>query len=514
METIMPWSAEVQESERLAALQRLHLMDTPPEPEFDELVRLAAAICEVPICLMTLLDDQRQWFKATFGVEVKETTREVAFCNHTIRQSDLLVVEDTTLDTRLAKNPEVTGGARYRFYAGMPIRTLDGYAVGSLCVLDMQPRQLTPAQIEAMRILGNQVNAQLELREQRMELARLLRSSEIANASLAASERRFQAFMDCSPFISYMKDEEGRIIFHNRNLPSVLGMPDTIFLGKTDFELWPEKYAKELRCHELEVIRSQQLKVLDEVSVNPDGSERHWRSYKFLCPGEDGSMLLGGVSIDLTKEMQQDAELRRYQRELEEVNARLRELVGTDPMTGLLNRRAFDERLGVEYAIARRSERPLSLLLMDIDNFKLCNDRHGHDIGDKVLIQFAAVLRRAMREGDICVRYGGEEFIALLPDTDEEEAVLIGERLLAAVRASAWPHVRVTTSIGTASLTQATPFKEHLITLADEALYEAKRAGKDRLITHGNYFKTLMESGRSAGAAVFSSPAEMQTAHP
>jgi len=177
-----------------------------------------------------------------------------------------------------------------------------------------------------------------------------------------------------------------------------------------------------------------------------------------------------------------EAELQRYQQQLEDANAQLRELATTDPLTGVANRRAFDARLQRDFAHARRYGRSMALMMLDVDNFKQRNDRFGHSEGDATLKRLAALLERGVREADLVVRYGGEEFVLLLPETDERQALILGERVLAMVRGYEWGREQVTVSGGIADL-QPTIVRPHeLVTRADKALYAAKRAGKDRII--------------------------------
>lgn len=336
-------NASSTEAERLAALRRLELMDTPDEPEFDELVATAAAICETPVSLVTLVDENRQWFKAVYGITQRETTREVSFCHHAIQQNDVMMVEDAQLDPRFENNPEVTGGLQIRFYAGVTICEPGGHAVGTLCVLDHVARHLSSEKVDALRVLGSKANARLALREQRLTLQR----------ALAATR---------------------------------------------------------------------------------------------------------------------------------EANTRLMAMATTDPLTALLNRRAFLDRLMGEFAEARRFGRPLSALMLDVDNFKHWNDRYGHDVGDQILVHFAKVLKESVRITDVVARYGGEEFVVLLPDTDEEDAMVLCRRILTSIRGAVWPHGPVTASVGCASLHAGLTHGTGLVTQADEALYAAKRSGKDRAV--------------------------------
>ena len=159
------------EAGRVAALRRYAVLDTLPEQALDDLAILAAHICEVPISLVSLVDEHRQWFKARFGLETPETPREFSFCAHALRQTDLLIVPDATKDARFARNPLVTGAPGIRFYAGAPLVTPEGAVLGTLCVIDRVPRTLTPKQQASLAILARQAMTQLELRRQKRELA-------------------------------------------------------------------------------------------------------------------------------------------------------------------------------------------------------------------------------------------------------------------------------------------------------------------------------------------------------
>jgi hypothetical protein len=152
------------EARRLEALRRYRVLDSAAEPAFDDFVELAAAICGTPISLVTLVDEHRQWFKARMGLDISETPREQAFCAYTIMQDQLMIVEDAALDPRFATNPLVTGDPHIRFYAGAPLTDHEGHGLGSLCVIDREPRQLTEPQRSALGTLARRVMAELEYR--------------------------------------------------------------------------------------------------------------------------------------------------------------------------------------------------------------------------------------------------------------------------------------------------------------------------------------------------------------
>jgi GAF domain-containing protein len=172
------------EKKRLKVLWQYDVLDTVPEEVFDDLTELAARICEAPIALISLLDEKRQWFKSKVGTTVNETSRDISFCAYAITQNDLFIVPDATLDARFADNPLVTSDPHIRFYAGAPLITPDGHALGTLCVIDKVPRELRADQKQALRILARHVVSQLELRRRSRELAAARRQGNEWQAEL------------------------------------------------------------------------------------------------------------------------------------------------------------------------------------------------------------------------------------------------------------------------------------------------------------------------------------------
>lgn len=208
------------ESVRLAALERYGVLDTPPEREFDELTRLAAQICGTPMAAIAFLDDRRQWCKARVGFEGDHLPGQCSFCSHALSAPDLFVVADASRDERFAQHPLVTGPPHIRCYASAPLRTPEGHVLGTLCVMDGVARELSPAQLDALRVLGLQVMAQLNLRRRAAELA--------------ASERMLRAVFDAEPECVKLVAPDGTIRVMNRaglamaeadSLAEVLGQP-------------------------------------------------------------------------------------------------------------------------------------------------------------------------------------------------------------------------------------------------------------------------------------------------
>ncbi len=186
----------IDEVARLHALRRYRLLDTLPEPAFDELTALVAHICEVPIALITLIDEERQWFKSKVGLSLVESSREISFCGHTILNRKMFVVPDATQDVRFADNPFVTGEPYLSFYAGVPLLTPHGQAIGSLAVIDRVPRQLSPSQQEILWVLSRQVMSQLELRCQARELVESEAQLEKALSAAHLGEQRMRKVID------------------------------------------------------------------------------------------------------------------------------------------------------------------------------------------------------------------------------------------------------------------------------------------------------------------------------
>lgn len=158
------------EHERLQDLRLYKILDTATEKAFDDLTRVASAICGTSISLVSFVDKDRQWFKSRHGLEATETPRAYAFCAHAIQGDDIMVVEDAREDKRFAENPLVVGAPRIRFYAGVPLKVQNGSALGTLCVIDQKPHKLSESQRDALRVLRDAVVSQLELRRARNDL--------------------------------------------------------------------------------------------------------------------------------------------------------------------------------------------------------------------------------------------------------------------------------------------------------------------------------------------------------
>ncbi len=590
------------EADRLTALNAYGVLDTLPEAQYDGITRLAAAICGTPMASVTLIDDHRQWFKSRFGLKASETPRDISFCGHAIATRDVLIVADAANDPRFRDNPLVTGDPHIRFYAGVPLTDPDGHCLGTLCVIDRVPRELTASQREALTLLSGQVMVLLESRRQ---VARLKQ----AQASLAREEERFRAFMDNSPAVAFMKDDAGRFVYVNEPLIRRFGIPRERWLGQTDADVWGEPIARALEETDRHVLVTGETVSLYETLPTPGGAASHWQVFKFRFMDPSGRHFLAGMAVDRTAEklaadalraseakfrtvvnglaegvllidteskavlesnaaasqlfghsaaefarltlydlcthdrasidanseritrlgrftigrrryrhkdgshldlelsasevnhagrgvinvvfrdvgeaVRTEGRLELYRTELERANGQLRELAVTDGLTGVKNRAAFNARLADAYDLAVRHGHPLSVVLLDVDHFKLFNDTFGHPAGDEALKTVAATIAGLARTTDTVARYGGEEFVVVLPETDYEGAMILAERCRLAVAGAAWGHRPVTVSVGVSTLTAGTRDAAVLVREADEALYHSKQTGRNR-VNHGS----------------------------
>ena len=470
------------EDDRLAAVKSLDLLDSPPDQVLDDLVGLAAAICGTPTALLTMLDADRQWFKSRVGLDLIETPREQAFCAHAILHPDrIMEIPDTWSDIRFATNPLVTGEPHIRFYAGAPLVTDDGHALGTLCVIDSVSRRLTATQSQSLNLLSRIAMRYLQTSRTEVTLQRLSRVTSTLSrmravdeipdvADIVANTARELLHADGAALM--LASAPGAVLFEAAGIAARPADADAAARIVLDSRSHPAT-AKVLRTgqplyipdapNSADVAQDRvgmfDVSSLLYVPVTTDASTfgvlvAWWTTPQSPLPDSASaaaSMLASETGTTLS---------RLY------ALAALRRAADNDPLTGLLNRRSFS---GALKCLPVGS----AVIMLDLDYFKQINDADGHQAGDQVLEVFSAHLRAATRAEDLIARWGGEEFAVALPAVDLASAAMMLQRL----RAS-WTGAPTFSSGATATRPDETAL--HALARADIALYQAKNNGRNQ----------------------------------
>ncbi len=342
------------EQKRLDALRSYRILDSLPEVSYDDITQIASQICDTPIAAISFIDDNRQWFKSKIGLEVSETPRDISFCSHAILKPEVLIVPDARQDKRFADNPLVTHHPKIRFYAGAPLISNSGAALGTICVIDQQPRTLSEQQQRTLSALARQVIAQLELR------------------------------------------------------------------------------------------------------------------------------------LHIVEQRQQQELLEAYRKDLEEINARLRTTSLADDVSGFHNTRFLHQYLDSYLDQSNSLIQPLSLVFFDMDNFKEVVDRHGHPAGTMVLREVAQTVNHCLDPEDRIVRYGGDEYVVILPHQTKGEALFKVKRMKELIDTTLFLatekiNLRLSASFGLATYPEDAADKRQLLAEADRCLFRSKESGRNRI---------------------------------
>ncbi len=301
----VPASLPPNEAERLAALRRYAILDTEPDACFDRIVRLAARQFRVPIALVSLIDEDRQWFKATCGLDATESPRDLAFCAHAILGDDVLLVPNATQDPRFASNPFVVDGLKIRFYAGAPLITPDGHKLGTLCLVDTLPRGDFSTHDQALLTdLAAVVVDQIEMRYATSEVLAEMETRIQAEEDLATAEHQLDLFFTYAPVSVAMFDREMRYLAASDHWRKVLHIADRPIVGEVHFDVvphipphWKAQYQ---RC-----LTGETLEIAEDKLPRPDGGF-HW-VWRQIRPWRDRRGAIGGliISIEIIDERKQ-----------------------------------------------------------------------------------------------------------------------------------------------------------------------------------------------------------------
>ncbi|MEZ5636832.1 MAG: PAS domain S-box protein [Burkholderiaceae bacterium] len=301
-----------QEDERIARLRELMVLDSAPEPVFDSIVTLASEVCGAPIALVSLVDTERQWFKANVGLPgVNETPRDVAFCSHAIGQDALFEVSDATRDARFRDNPLVTGQPDIRFYAGAPLVLPGGERVGTLCVIDRQPRALTPEQKHVLHALARIATEALLSRRDLIARATAVRSDY--EAALADSEARYRAMVEQQAELVSLARPDGELVFANDAYARHFGLTPAQMIGKSLYEFVELRDRADVERLLARVLDSGQAHTGENRMLAADGSERWVAWTNRLQHDAQGKVLLHSVGRDVTDRRRAELALRASQ---------------------------------------------------------------------------------------------------------------------------------------------------------------------------------------------------------
>jgi diguanylate cyclase (GGDEF)-like protein/PAS domain S-box-containing protein len=467
------------EIRRLEWIKQAGILDSASDPDFDDVTALAARLCGVPIAAISIIDQEREWFKSIVGLDIRETPRAQSFSAHAILQNAPLVVIDATQDARFANNPLVNDQTNIRFYAGVPLITTDGFALGSLCVLDRTPRELTQDQQDALVMLARQVAGRIELQRRIALQEARMADYQQDQAKQRENEARLRLTMESGRFgtwgFSLVPEAHQEVSDQTKFL---FGLPLNSPFSQDDF--FEAVYIEDrprVRDSTLHSLEDHEIAEVEFRVFWPDGS-MHWLS-GHICPvfneaGEATEII--GVTQEITERKAREAE-----QELALRDAQGR--ADRDSLTGLWNHRSFHRRLEEETARARRTGTTLAVIMLDLNDFKFFNDAYGHLQGDVVLRQVADRLVEICRSYDVIARYGGDEFGLLLPEVGVSSLSDVETRLKSGIDGVSYrplgyeSPIPITVSLGAALLTSDIEAPVDLLNLADERLRRAKSGG-------------------------------------
>ncbi|TVP52285.1 MAG: EAL domain-containing protein [Halomonadaceae bacterium] len=504
------------ERRRLAALQRLNILDTPPEERFDRLTKLARRFYDVPITLFSIIDEKRQWFKSKQGLEVSETARSMAFCDYAIQQDKVFIVEDASKDIRFRDNPLVTGEPHIRFYAGMPIREPSGFKIGTLCLLDTRSRKVSEIEFDVLRNIASLIEDEIERaffsqhNQEFFRLSQLSRSIHRAQNIFLTHDDQNAAFELMLSDLLSLTDSQfgfiGEILHHPDGIPYLkIGAITNIAWSPETQGLYQQVQRRGMTFERLDnllgaSLLSEQVVISNDFNADPRRGglpEGHPPISAYcgipLFSGDTHIGLVGlanrqdGYSEKLAEELEpllqtvgQLIERKRLYSEKLEHKKNLEKAANYDNLTGLPNRRLLTELFENEIVEADKRQGMLSVCFLDLDGFKDINDTHGHAVGDSVLQSVAGRLKGALRDHDIVARLGGDEFVAILRDVEDDR---VYERMLNAIGQPIHLGQRILQLSGSMGITLYPgddADTDLLLRHADQAMYAAKEAGKNQ----------------------------------
>jgi|GEM_PF-3202938 diguanylate cyclase len=487
------------EAERLQALKSLDLLDTEPEVAYDSLTAIVKEFFGVPIVAISLIDSERQWFKSIQGLDVCETSREVSFCAHTILQDSVFLVENTLKSPDFKDNPLVTADPNIRFYAGYPLKSPEGYSIGSLCIIDTQPRVFTQSKLDYLKRFALLLDE--EFLEKRKSTGYLREIAKIQEMYISGEPSK--------PLFNYI------LTFLLRHTGSEYGFIGTVLkTPKTNVpflktyavtniswneetrRFYNENAPQGLEFKNLETLFRHTLKTGEQVISNNPLLD--WRSGSLPagCPpmsaylgipifGKEGFIAMyglanrkGGYDEKTISDLAAITHIMTSIIESSRNLATVEDMAKKDALTGAYNRFYLESYVTEKLSHLDEATKHC-FLMIDFDSFKKINDYYGHPEGDKVLMEFVKRLKPILKRKDFVARIGGDEFLVFLENLREYgDAESIAERIIALSRQPykiADKNIVCSVSIGIASYPFSAKSYDALIRNTDLALYKAKQ---------------------------------------
>ncbi|MBS7540301.1 putative bifunctional diguanylate cyclase/phosphodiesterase [Ancylobacter lacus] len=488
----MPFPVPEQELERLASLHALGILDGEPVADLEGVCRLARDLLKVQSVCVGLVDRDQQIIKARAGTELIGTSREHSFSTWTILSDELLVVPDAREDERFARNIYVVGAPHIRFYAGAPIGVRAGLNVGSLCIFDPEPRQITPEEESLIRQLARILSDQLRLHEAtartRLELMHRRTSQGLLEVQSRELWRRQNLLAQTERLArvgGWEMDLSTDRITWSDGVYRIYGLaPGT----PLTHELVLSHFPKDAR-----------LQLEERLQVATETGAAFEMALPFITVRGENRIVRVACNVEAERGehkrffgiLQDITEQREFER-------RMWHIANHDALTDLPNRGLLRERLDYALRRARRAASHVCLMLIDLDNFKDVNDTLGHDAGDALLIEAARRLSASVGATDAVARLGGDEFVVLLDGVkDAAAAMAVAERILGELRRPFTFRRTLLNCRGSMGLALAPDHgsdPSELLRNADIALYRAKARGRDVVVGYDAAMREATEN--------------------
>ena len=458
--------------DRIASLHALSILDTSPQRMFDRVTSLVSSLLDSSMAMISLIDEDRQWFLSRVGLQATETPRNVAFCNHVIANEEPLFIADASEDPRFSDNPLVMGGPSIRSYMGFPVKSPDGAYIGTLCAADQRSHHFSQAHLSILEVLAHVVEDLIQSYDQAVRSKALVNSLASQNRALEKSNRIFVQAEHSAGIGSWEIDLETQELTWSDGVYKIHGLDVGQELSiENAIGCYTPLSRKLVEEALLEAIGTKQTYSVQADLVHNDGSTvRITASGEYLAGDGIEPDRMVGVIQDITESHHAKIALQRA--------------ADHDSLTGMYNRNAFDRKLSATLKKQRDNGGNVALLLIDLDGFKAINDIFGHLVGDTVLEEISARLLGALTPDAIAARWGGDEFAIITPlGTSESDVRDLGQLLIEEINHTfeiSGRKLAVSATIGVACTDKETGGKE-LVRRADLAMYHGKKREPGRV---------------------------------